>query len=132
MNADKEHVLLVGTESGKIKIYGLTNNERKGIISPHDKVIGFLAWDSNAFISAGSEGKLHVWLWKSSGINQLGMAVVSNMGTAIPGIPGTAIGGTGGISGMSGIPGMSNISGTGSIGSGMPGGPGVMGMFGGS
>jgi len=84
-NADQEYVLLLGTESGRIKIYGLADNSRKGIIAAHNKVVGFLAWDGSAFISIGSEGKAHVWLWKSVGPANLGAAV---MGT------GSGFGGT--------------------------------------
>lgn len=117
VNADKEYVLLVGTEMGKIKIYGLANNERKGILIPHNKVIGFIAWDGSAFLSAGSEGRLHVWLWKPAGSSTLGAAVVAT-GTGF-GAPSGFGAMPGGIPG--GMPGMPSGAPSGMPG-GMPGG----------
>lgn len=133
VNAEKEYILLIGTESGRIKIYGLANNERKGIVWAHDKVVGFMAWDGSAFISAGAEGRVHIWLWKPAALTTLGAAVtgggagfggVSSFGgvpstgmplempAAVPGqgMPGSAMPNPGmsgaGFGGMMGRPGM--------------------------
>ena len=91
-------MLLLGTESGRIKIYGLVDNSRKGIIAAHNKVVGFLAWDGSAFISVGSEGKAHVWLWKRVGPTSLGAAVMGT-GSGFGGTPSGSIFGGGAISG---------------------------------
>ena len=72
-DADKQYVLLIGTSAGKVKIYGLPGNDRRGVLSPHDCVTGFLAWDGECFMSAGTEGGLNVWLWKSLKTSVLGM-----------------------------------------------------------
>lgn len=115
-NADQEYVLLIGTESGRIKIHGLTydliyslmDNQRKGIVAAHNKVVGFIAWDGSAFISVGSEGRVHVWLWKSAAPASVGAAV---LGTgSLPSVPG-----------FGGAP-STGMGGFGNLGSGTTGG----------
>jgi len=60
---NKSDIMLVGTESGSIKIYQLPEQFRRGRIQAHTKVVGFLTWDFIGFASAGSEGKLMIWTW---------------------------------------------------------------------
>eukprot|EP01022_Parablepharisma_sp_SALTPOND_P031596 TRINITY_DN807_c0_g1_i9.p1 TRINITY_DN807_c0_g1~~TRINITY_DN807_c0_g1_i9.p1 ORF type:complete len:295 (+),score=-3.16 TRINITY_DN807_c0_g1_i9:928-1812(+) len=63
-DGNQEDVVLVGTKSGRIKIYGLPSQNKRGMIAAHEKVIGFLAWAGDCFMSVGSEGKIHVWVWQ--------------------------------------------------------------------
>ena len=120
-NADHEFILLIGTTSGKIRIYKLPDNESKGLLLSHDSVVNFLTWDENLFMSAGSEGKIQVWAWKPASETTAGMAAIGQIpgmvGVMPSGIPGGMPGGMpGGIHG--GMP--SGI--TSGISGGMPGG----------
>ncbi len=99
-DANNTDVMLVGTETGKIKIYGLPHNDKKGMVMAHDKVVGILAWDRECFVTAGTEGRIHIWLWKATPAGAMpvpapmpgvyrppGMPPGPSMGAGMPGPP---------------------------------------------